>query len=282
MAIEDNTPEVKEEDIDAPEEGADDVEVTPESSPAEDESPEGDEPEEETITPTPKVKPEEKIEIIVPAGQLKRLPDESDREWALRIENNRLRHIANGNRSKEIVDNKPEAVVEAKPSEVLKKYKPEDVAALREVLPELAKEMGYVRKDELNASNYETVANEQIEAFIAEHPEYSIEKDPESTLWNRLKEDYKSFYKPPTNPKDFKKIFERIHRDVFGIEPKGPLPKDTAAREKIKVASHTPNSAPASPRTTVRKAAPGGLRLDMLKGFSDEDKSKIEARATEE
>ncbi len=284
MAIEDITPEVKEDVIDAPEEGADDTIVPPESSPEGDDSPEGDEPEdgEEVITPAPVVIPEAKTEIIVPAGQLKRLPDESDREWALRLENNRLRNLANQGRSKEIVDNRPETVVEAKPSEVLKKYKPEDVAALREVLPELAKEMGYVRKDELNASNYETIANEQIEAFITEHPEYSIEKDPEGTLWNRLKEEYKTLYKPPTNPKDFKKIFERIHRDVFGIEPKGPLPKDNAAREKIKVASSTSTSVPAAPRSTARKAAPGALRLDMLKGFSDEDKSKIEARATEE
>jgi hypothetical protein len=290
---EEKTPEVKEEVIDAPELDADGNEIVPpKSSPEGDDAPEGDEPEEvdEPIDTVPVVKkPEAKVEIIVPSnGLLKRLPDESDREWAQRLEINRLRNLANGNRGKDMVEapKVPPVVQQKKESDILKKYKPADVAALKEVLAELAPEMGFVKKDELNQSTYENTVNDQIASFIADHPEYTIEKDPEQVLWKKLKEEYQAYYKQPANPKDFKKLLERIHGEVFGIQPKGPLPKDNAAREKIKVASHTANSVPA-PRPNVRKTttgeirASGGLRLDMLKGFSEEERANIESKAEE-
>lgn len=266
-------------------ENEDDDKDDPDSSQDGNTDPEdGDEPDdgddENKAAPADTIPPVKK-EVIAPKnGQLVRQSGESDREWALRLENKRLRDNQRGERTKEITEQPKPAPIKTQKadSEVLKKYKPEDIQALREVLPELAAEMGYVRKDELASQTYESIANEQIELFIANHPEYSPEKDPEGILWNRLKEEYQSVYKPPANPKNFNKIFERIHKDVFGIEPKGPLPKDNAAREKIKVASHGPNSAPVAPRTQARKQASGGLRLDMLQGFSDEEKANIEAR----
>lgn len=279
----DDTTEVKEPIV--PDE---DIEETdPDSSLEDGDTPEGDEPDEDVdeepeITPTPAIV--KKVEVSLPTVDgITRLADESDREWALRLENNRLRREKRENRGKEITEQgKPQPVItEKKESEILKKYKPEDIQALREVFPEIASDMGFVRKDELASDTYTKVGNEQIEAFILEHPEYSEEKDPEGTLWAQLRSEYNSYYKPPTNPKDFKKIFERIHKDIFGIQPKGSLPKETAAREKIKVASHGGPSTPTTPRTPVRQSANSGLRLDMLKGFSDEDKANIEARATE-
>ena len=286
MATDETTEEESKEPIVPEEENEEDA---PEHSPEDDtETEEGDEPEsddsepeDETIVSEPeKPKVDEKVEILPTVNGVKRVSGESDREFALRIENKTLRDRIGGTRTKEITSQKSPVIVqkEKKESEVLKKYKPEDIQALREVLPEIAGEMGYIKKDELDASNYEKVANEQIEAFVTDHPEYSIEKDPDSTLWNRLKDEYSNFYKPPTNPKDFKKIFERIHKDIFGIQAKGPLPKETAAKEKIKVASHASTSVPASQRYQSKQSV-GGLRTDMLKGFSDEDIADIESSA---
>lgn len=290
MAIEENEEEVKDADVESEE---DETEESPDSSQEgdadeseseEDEEEEGEEDAPAAAKPAPTAK-KEVIETPSEHGTIKRLPDETDREFAQRLEIKNLRDRLNGNRGREILDNgKPTTEKPAKkaPSEVLKKYKPEDIQALREVLPELASEMGYVRKDELAASNYDTVAQEQVDAFVAAHPEYSSEKDPEGVLWAKVRDEYKAYYKPPTNPKDLKKILERVHRDVFGIQAKGPLsPKEIAAKEKIKVASHSGSSAPAAPRAGARKAAPGGFRFDALKGFSDEDIKSMEARAGE-
>lgn len=288
MAIENEDTEVKDAEVESEEE---ETEESPDSSQEgdadESESEEDEEDGEEEAPAASKVAPAAKKEIETPSdhGGIKRLPEETDREYAQRLEIKNLRDKLNGNRGREILDNgKPETAKQAKkaPSEVLKKYKPEDIQALREVLPELASEMGYVRKDELAASNYDTVAQEQVDAFVAAHPEYSSEKDPEGILWAKVRDEYKTFYKPPTNPKDLKKILERVHRDVFGIQAKGPLsPKEIAAKEKIKVASHSGSSAPAAPRAGARKAASGGFRFDALKGFSDEDIKNMEARASE-
>jgi hypothetical protein len=214
---------------------------------------------------------------VKPDDGLALIEGETPREHALRLEVKRLRDDKTRERSKEIFEapkSEPQTKIE---SEVLKKYKPEEIQSLREVLPELAKEMGYVRKDELAASTYEEKAQEQIDTFITAHPEYSPEKDPEGLLWGKLKQEYNSVYKPPTNPKDFKKIFERIHKDLFGLQATGALPKVAAANEKVKVASHTGASTPNRLNRSSRVMS--GLRTDMLKGFSEQEIADIEAKA---
>lgn len=262
-------------------------ETDPESSPENDpegDDPEGDDPEPEAA-PVPK-----KVEVPAAPAAIaetrQRLEGETDREYAFRMEIIRLRSNNRQQRGTEVVNNPPAraakpAVNEAQ-KKILDKYKPEELQALREVLPVLAGELGYVREGDLQAKQYTDIAQEQIDEFIKEHPEYSPEKDPDNILWGKLSQEYKDFYKQPENPKNLKKIFDRIHRDIFGIEAKGPLPKTTAAKEKIKVASHTGASAPTARREGVRPSgAASGLRLDMLRGFSDEDKTAIESRATE-
>lgn len=83
-------------------------------------------------------------------------------------------------------------------------------------------------------------------------------------------------YKQPQNPNDFKKIFNRIHTDIFGIKPIGDKGALNAAKEKIKVASHSGASGPTrNVITPTRKANAAGLRLDMLKGFSEEEVAQM-------
>src|SRR5205085_1980645 len=116
-------------------------------------------------------------------------------------------------------------------------------------------------------------ANDELNSFLDKHKEYLPENDKDGILWTAFKTEY-GLYKQPSNPKDFQKIFERIHRDVFGIKPAGALTTVNAQREKVKVASHA-GASPTLPATREKKATPGGLRLDMLKGFTDEEKAEL-------
>lgn len=269
------------EDPNAPE-GAEDG--TPESSQEEGAEPEGDEPEGDEPAPAANAKPAAKVEIELPTiDGIKRLPDETDREWAQRLEINRLRTKLHGiSPSKELgAEPAPKPAPEKKePSEKLKKYKAEDVAALREVFSELAPELGFVNKDEMEKIAYTKEADAQIAGFIKDYPEFSPEKDPDQLLWKQVIKEFQTVYKQPADPKDFRKILERIRKDVFGIQPKGPLPKDAAAREKVKVASHGGAQTPQAPRAPAR-ASGGSIRTEMLKGFTDEQIAAIQARAAE-
>ncbi len=159
---------------------------------------------------------------------------------------------------------------------ILGKYKPEEIAALKEVFPVLAKEQGYVRKDELESTTFAEKSQDVLDNFLDKHPEYLSENDKDGTLWGALKEQFQ-IYKSPTNPKDLTKILERVHRDVFGIKSaKGALPTINAQRERINAASHAgASSAPPSSRSKSSKSNPEGLRLDMLKGFTDEERDSM-------
>lgn len=158
---------------------------------------------------------------------------------------------------------------------VLGKYKPEEIAALKEVLPVLAKDMGYVRSDDLAGATYAEKSQEILDGFLEKHPEYLPENDKDGTLWTAFKAEY-GLYKQPGDPRDFKKIFDRIHKDVFGIKPSGPLPKVNAQQEKTKVASHAGASSKGTPPASrADKPSATGLRTDMLKGFTDEEKAEM-------
>lgn len=209
---------------------------------------------------------------------------ETPRERALRgqldIERKRNRQA----QTKELGIENSNATVEIpaqqlpKNQEVLKKYKPEEIAALREVLPALADEMGYVKAQDLSQKSYAEQSQGVLDTFLESHPEYSTENDPQGVLWNAFKQEF-GIYNKPTNPKDFVKIFNRIHTTIFGIKPAGNNGALNAAREKINVASHAGASGPGRSNAPTSKAAVPGLRLDMLRGFDDEDIDDIQKRA---
>lgn len=234
-------------------------------------------------------KPDQLIHKPAPADDDSQTPKDEDtlaevdgetpRERALRKEVTRLKREARGERSAEIIGPAP-AGTATRPEltdddqKVLGKFKPEEIAGLREVIPVLAKEMGFVRKDELAGSTYAERAQGELDSFLDKHPEYQPENDKDGTLWTAFKAEYQ-LYNKPANPKDFGKIFDRVHREVFGIKPStGALPKVNAQREKVSAASHAGTSAPRT-ATRERTAAPQGLRLDMLKGFDDDELAEI-------
>jgi hypothetical protein len=250
-------------------------ETPSESSPTEtkgDDDDESKKPDELVKKPPVDEKKSEDDEIAVIEG-------ETPRERALRLEVTRLKELQRKDRREDIA---PRGPVSAKKElsedkkKVLAKYKPEDMQNLREVIDVLAEDMGFVRKDEIGASTYTEKAESELDKFLEGHPEYLPENDKDNLLWGRFKEIY-GMYKQPENPKDFKKIFDRVHRDVFDIKSAGDIKKIDASKEKIKVASHSGASKPGA--SNARTAKPAGLRFDMLKGFSDEEKTELENSA---
>lgn len=252
--------------------------------------PEGGEPEGENrpdgLQQRQAASPEAAAPAAEPQGDDGLVPveDETPRERALRLELHKTRQKLRGERTSDLLGT-PTAPAAGKKeinpehAAVLSKYKPEELSAIREILPALAEEMGFVREDQLAGRTYGEQAQTALDTFLDKHPEYTPEKDTDGTLWEAFKTEY-GLYKQPANPKDFAKIFERIHRDVLGIQPRGPLPKVAAQRERAQVASHAGASAAPAPAPRASRpgaAAPGGLRLDMLKGFTDDEKAELTA-----
>jgi len=76
--------------------------------------------------------------------------------------------------------------------------------------------------------------------------------------------------------KELKQFLDKTHKEVYNIKPVADLKNQDAAKEKVKVASHSGTSKP-SPKEGVRRGGytAEGLRTDMLKGFSDEELAEL-------
>lgn len=287
MATENEPVETVERIVIEPAEGDDDETVdgadSQEDAPAEGGDNEGGDhqPKEQLVRRQPKPAPETKEgqdNKIDPAP----VDGETPRERALRLEIENLRGQNRKKQTDELLGN-PQAPAATKKelspekTAVLSRYKPGEIEALREVLPVLAEEMGYVRGDQLKQNQYTDKASEELDSFLKEHPEYLPENDKDNVLWKRFGEEY-GLYRQPANPKDFRKIFNRIHKDIFGIKVTGEGKGEVeAGKRKVAAAAHSGSSA-ASTRTASNarpKANTSGLRADMLKGFTDEEKAEI-------
>lgn len=208
-------------------------------------------------------------EIVKPAP--KPVDGETPREYALRLEVERVKGLLRKEKGEELFnDPKPQIKkpLSEDKSKLLEKYDPQQLSELREILGVVADDLGFVKKDEFNAQSYSTQAQDQLDTFLDSHPEYLPENDKQGILWNQFREEF-GMYKQPENPKAYKKLFNKIHEQIFGIQTAGNLNKIQAQKEKIKVASHSGASAartskPVQPQTS-------GLRTDMLKGFSPEE-----------
>jgi len=283
-----NEPEVKDiERIEIPPAEGDDTVETPESSQeepetgeSEKETPETEEPEESEEEPE---EPKSVIQNAAPEtdenGEIKRLPDETPREYAMRLEITRLKGDLRKDRTSEILTPPPATTkkeLSPEKKKILEKYKQEDINTLKEVFDVMAEDMGFVRQDQLGATAYQQKATEVLDDFLEKHPEYQPQNDKDNVLWERFKGEY-SLYRPTQNPKDLKRILDKVHKEVFGIKPAAALNSQDAAKEKIKVASHSSASRPApmknGERLVNRNAT--GLRTEMLKGFSEEEIAEL-------
>lgn len=198
---------------------------------------------------------------------------ETPKEHALRLETERLKGLLRGERAAEIRPTVAPAAPISPTADIRAKYKPQDLAAF----DEMAKGLGFVRGDELKANEYGTKSDEVIREWQEAHPET---EDP--LIWDRIKAQFgpNGIYQYPKNPNDYKTILNKIHQDIFNIQPVGDKGALTAKNQKIHVASGPGNSGPSRSITPTRTMPnSSGLRLDGLRGFSDEEKESIARRA---
>lgn len=209
---------------------------------------------------------EEEQEAEAPIIEPKPVEGESPRERALRMETTRLKGLLRKERQEELFVKKP--IDSKSQDEDLAEYDPEELKRFEL----LATKMGFAKKDELIRETVYEKNNNEFESFLEAHPEYSPENDTNGVLWNQFKSEF-NLYQSPQDPKTLKKILNKVHNEIFGVQPAKNLNKITASQEKIKVASHT--GASAGNKVNRQSQRPSGLRLDALKGFSDDDINEI-------
>lgn len=233
--------------------------------------------EEENETPDPsseenkdpeqeeEIDPEQEAETPIVKPEPKPVEGETPREKALRLEASRLKGLLREQRRDELFVKQPTL----NPiDEELKNYDPEELKRFETV----ATKLGFARKDEIIYQTTQDRLNTEFESFIEAHPEYAPENDKDGLLWNQFRAEF-ALYNPPKEVKTLKKVLNKVHNEIYGVQPAKNLNKINASQEKIKVASHTGASAGKS--TPTRQPQLGSLRTDALKGFSEEEKKEI-------
>ncbi len=231
--------------------------------------------EEEDVKETEDEEPEKedpKPDEEPPVDKPKPVEGETPRERALRLEVQRLKKDRRKDRASELIDETPkpiEKVEEDLKDDALAKYDQTELKNLEEVVDVIAKKKGWMRKEDQQASQYQEKAADILDDWIEDHEEYSPENDPDDVLWDRFKAEFNQ-YKKPENPKDLKRIFNRVHKEVFGIEKSGDSSVINAQKEKLKSHSGTTQ--------TVRKQSPSSIdstHRNMLKGFDDKELDEL-------
>jgi len=227
-------------------------------------------------------KPEEDKGVVEPSGdeldEIKHLPGETPREFALRLEITRLKRGNREKRTKELLGKpeKPSGIsktqyeaLEEEDKKLLEQYDPKELGTFEKILGVLGRKHGWVKKEDLKTTTDSRMSEDMLDEFLQSHSEYLPENDKDDVLWGRFREEFK-LYKTPENPKDLRKIFNKIHRDIFGVRSEDGLKKIAAQKEKVKVASHSGSSA------SRGVSSPEGTRLtheqkSHLKGFTDKE-----------
>jgi len=260
-------PPTKDEEIIEP---VEQKETAPESS--EEEKPEPEiEPkavEEETPAPKEELTPEAEV-APVEVKEPKPVEGETPREKALRLETSRLKGLLRKERQDELFIKQP--VSSKKPEEDLSEYDPDELKRFEK----LAKSLGFAKKDEIVRDSVQDKNNNEFETFIEAHPEYSAENDKDGVLWNQFKTEF-ALYNPPQDPKTLRKVLNKVHNEIYGVKPAVNLNKINAQQQKLKVASHA-GTMGSKASVSSPKAPNSNIRLDMLKGFSEEDLKELQS-----
>ena len=211
--------------------------------------------------------------------QSKEVLGETPRERGLRKEVERLKGLVRETRTKGMFGTPEEKLavnqqLSDEKKKILDKYKPDELKEFEQIFDVLAEQRGFVRKDEYTKSSYDQTANNILSSWLAEHPEYDEDHDKDNVLWNQFKAEVQQ-YKEPINPRDFKKIFVKVHREIFGVQPEEGLKKIKAQQRKLDVASHAgQQGSPKTPKPLTRSAIDPSMKVH-LKGFSDEEMEQI-------
>lgn len=241
---------------------------TPDSSSEEEKEPEAEEAKDETESEQESAETEAEPEqaAVAPKIEPKPVEGETPREKALRLEATRLKGLLRAERRDELFVKQPTEITP--PDDELAQYDPEELKRFEK----LATKMGFAKKDEIMSQSNQERLDDVFNEFIEGHKEYAPENDKDGLLWNQYKSEFQ-LYNPSKDPKVLKKILNKVHNDIFGVQPAKNLNKIHASQEKIKVASHT--GASAGKETRQRPQAPSGLRLDALKGFDEKELKEL-------
>lgn len=269
--LEDSTPDNGDESVETdeqPQETEKDTpaESSPENKPAEEQKEEetqADDSSDESVPEVPQPKPVE---------------GETPRERGLRLDNQKLRAKLRAERANSLLEEEdspldiPSVEKSERINKLKEKYSEDDLNNLSEVFIALSEDLGFVRKDHLQKSTYQQQATDILDSFIESHPEYQPENDPDDVLWKQFQDEIK-LYRRPQNPKEYKKILERVHQNIFGVQSPEKLNKVTAQKAKIQTASHsaTPRSQTEKPKVIEKSSVDRSVARQVLKGFSDEE-----------
>jgi hypothetical protein len=86
---------------------------------------------------------------------------------------------------------------------------------------------------------YKTAIESAKDEWLAAHPEYLPENDPDDKNWGALHQTVLGYFKMPENPKDIKKVLDAAHKIVkpFAELPVKSRAEVNAAKEKITISS---------------------------------------------
>ena len=209
-----------------------------------------------------------------------RVQGETPREFALRCEVHKLKAQRRSSRSKELFgkDSPVKETVNSEEltedeSKVLASYNKDELASFEKMMGVIAKKRGWINKGDLQKTTYKEQGQNILDNFLDSHPEYSSEKDPDNVLWKQFQSEF-SLYKQPSNSKVLKRIFNKIHRDIFNVLPEDDLNKINAQKQKIKSASHSGAAGNKKVSPPKQSNLDPSLKKHM-KGFDDKELDEL-------
>ena len=154
----------------------------------------------------------------------------------------------------------------------LKDVHPDDVA----VIDRVAKQKGFVTKEEANRMFYDAVKQDELTKFLDKYPEYKPENDPGDANWSNLQKEL-GLYRMPENPRDLTYILERAHRAL----PKVKSERVAEAKHRVQVAGVGAGGVQRSSPSKTTDPRLSSLMDSHMQGWSDEEIKNLKNKLPE-
>lgn len=153
---------------------------------------------------------------------------------------------------------------------------PEDVSTVERIL----RSKGYVTKQEAHTMFYESVKQEQIDAFIVKYPEYKPENDPNNLNWGAIEREIQEYYRMPKDPHRVGDILEKAHKALQRPGSGLNVAERQHRLETASVGSKTTATRQPSSEKTLNPRLSSLLRTHM-QGWSEEEIKQMEQNLEE-